>query len=48
MCKHRIKKLSFVTRYLPYQYNTHQMCDKASFENGETLTFYLAGDAGAL
>ena len=28
--------------------NTQQMCDQASFENGGTLTFYLAGDAGAL
>ena len=37
MCKHAVKKLSFLLRYVPDQYKTQQMCDKAVLENGETL-----------
>ena len=38
MCKHAVKKLSYVIIYVPNQYKT-QMCDKGSFENGGTLMF---------
>ena len=37
MCKHTVKKLSFVIRYDPGQYRTQQMYDKAIQENGGTL-----------
>ena len=35
-CKHAVNKLSFVTRYVPYQYKTQECCDKAHLENGGT------------
>ena len=34
MCKHAVKKLPYLLRYIPDQYKTHQMCDKAILENG--------------
>lgn len=34
MCKHAVKKLPFVIRYVFDQYSTEQMCDKAILENG--------------
>ena len=37
MCKHVVKKLTFVIRYFPDYYRTHQMCDKSILENGGTL-----------
>ena len=37
MCKDAVKKLPFVIRYVPDQCKTHQMCDRAILENGETL-----------
>ena len=37
MSKHAVKKLPFVIRYVPDQYKTQQMCDKAILENGGTL-----------
>ena len=38
MCKHAVKKLLFVIRYVPDQYKTQEiMCDKAVLENGGTL-----------
>ena len=37
MCKHAIKKLPFVIRYVPDQYKTQQTCDKAILVNGEAL-----------
>ena len=36
-CKHAINRLPFVIRYVPDQYKTQQMCDKATLENGRTL-----------
>ena len=36
-CKHAVKRLPFVTRYVPKWYKTQQMCDKAILENGGTL-----------
>ena len=33
----QIKKIPFLIRYVPDQYKTQQMCDKALLENGETL-----------
>ena len=36
MCKHAVKKLPYLLRYVPYQYKT-QMCDKDILENGERL-----------
>ena len=35
MCKHAVKKLPFLIRYVPDQYKTQ--CDKAILENGGTL-----------
>ena len=37
MCKCIVKKLPNLLRYVPDQYRTQQMCDKASLENGGTL-----------
>ena len=37
MCKHAVKKLPFIIGYVPDQYKTQQMCDKAVFDNGGTL-----------
>ena len=37
MCKHAVKKLPFVIRYVPDRHTTQQICDKAIFENGGTL-----------
>ena len=37
MCKHAVKKLSYVIRYVPDQYKTQQMCDKAVLINNGTL-----------
>ena len=37
MCKHEVKKLPYLLRYVPDQYKTQQMCDKADLENGGTL-----------
>ena len=33
MSKHAAKKLPFLIRYVPDQYKTQQMCDKAILEN---------------
>ena len=37
MCKHAVKKLPFIIRYIPDQYKTQQMCDRALSENNRTL-----------
>ena len=37
MCKRAVKKLPFIIRYIPDQYKTQQMCDKALLENSRTL-----------
>ena len=37
MCKHVVKKLPYLIRYVPDQCKTQQMCDKAILENGGTL-----------
>ena len=42
MCKHVDKKFPFLTRYLPDQYKTQQMCDKAILEDDETFKSVLA------
>ena len=34
MCKHAVKKLPYLLRYVPDQYNTQQICNKAILENG--------------
>ena len=39
MCKHAVKKLSFVIKYVPDRYKTQGMCHKAVVENGETSKF---------
>ena len=41
MSKHALKNLPFVIRYVPDQYKTQQMCDKAILENGGTLKSVL-------
>ena len=35
--KHDVEELSYLLIYVPYQYRTQQMCEKALFENGGTL-----------
>ena len=37
MCKHAVKKLTYLLRYVPDQYKTQQMHDKAILENGGTI-----------
>ena len=37
MCKHAVKKLPYLLRYVPDRYKTQQLCDKALLENGRTL-----------
>ena len=37
MCKYAVKKLPYPLRYIPDQYKTPQMCDKAILENGGTF-----------
>ena len=37
MRKHAVKKLPFITQYVPNQCKTKQMCDKAILENNGTL-----------
>ena len=34
MCKHSVKRLSFVIRHIPYQYKLQEMYNKAVIENG--------------
>ena len=41
MCKHVIKKLPFVTRYVPNQFKGQQMHDIIFLENGVMLKFVL-------
>ena len=41
LCKHAVKKLLYLLRYVPDQYKTQQMCDKAITENGGTLKSVL-------
>ena len=38
MCKHVVKRVPYLTRYVSDQYKTQQMCDMAILENGGTLT----------
>ena len=37
MCKHAVKKLPFVIRYILDRFKTQHMCNKAISENGRTL-----------
>ena len=37
MCKHAGKKLIFIIRFVPDEYKTQEMCDKAILENHGTL-----------
>ena len=37
MCKHAVKKLPYLLRYVPDQYKTQKMCDKSILENVGTL-----------
>ena len=37
ICKHAVKKLPFLTRYVSDWYKTQQMCDQENGENGGTL-----------
>ena len=37
ICKHRVKKLLFVMRYVLDQYKTQEKCNKAILENFGTL-----------
>ena len=38
MCKHAVKKLPYLLRYVYNWYKTPQMCDKAILGNGGTFT----------
>ena len=37
MCKHAVKKSTYLLRYVPGWHKTQQMCNKAILENGATL-----------
>ena len=37
MCKHAVKQLPFLIRYVSHQYKTQEMCDKAVLETSETF-----------
>ena len=37
MCKHAVKNLPYISRYVPDQYKAQWMSDKAVPENGGTL-----------
>ena len=39
MCKYAVKKLPYLLRYAPDQYETQHMCDEAILENEETFKF---------
>ena len=39
MCKHAVKKLPFVIKYLPDRYMPQRMCDKVILENFGLLMF---------
>ena len=38
VCKHAVKILPYLIRYVPDQYKNKQMCDKAILENGGTFS----------
>ena len=42
MCKHAVKKLPYLLRYVLDRYKTQQMCHKEIIENGTTLKFQTA------
>ena len=37
MCKHAVKKLRYLLRYIPDQYKTQRMWDKAILENAGSI-----------
>ena len=37
MCKHAVKKLSYLLTYVPDRYKTQQICHKTILENGGTF-----------
>ena len=37
ICKHAVRKLPYLFRYVPDQYKTQKICAKAVLENGGTL-----------
>ena len=39
MCKHAVKKLPFLIKYVPDWYKTPQMCDQVRQGNDEMLMF---------
>ena len=41
MCKHAVKKLPFVLRYVLHRHKTQQMSDKTILENGEALLIHI-------
>ena len=41
LCKHSIKKLPYLLRYVPDQYKTQQICDKAVLEKVEHRSLFL-------
>ena len=41
LCKHAVKKLSFLIRCVPDQYKTQQICDKAVLEMVEHQSLFL-------
>ena len=41
LCKHAVKKLSFLIRCVPDQYKTQQICDKAILEMVEHHSLFL-------
>ena len=39
LCKHAVKKLPLLIKYVLDQYETREMCNKVILENGEMLMF---------
>ena len=37
LCKHAVKKLPYLLRYVPDRYKTQQICNKVILENGGTF-----------
>ena len=40
ICKHAVKKLSFLIRYIPDQDKTYKMCDEVILKNSGMLNVY--------
>ena len=39
MCKHQVKKLPFLIKYVSHRYKIQQMCEKGILDKGGVLMF---------